>query len=309
MRHDRTVPVLLALGCAALLSACGPGVTLTRTVPAPYNLGPVKKVAIVDVRGSSDHEQERFLTEILYESSRRGFYQVVDARPYGVRIADLREPSRSTEKLRRDVNADVYLEARLYGCRSRLNSEVVKEKDKEGNKVSRTKYWYRAECGASLTLVDAKGRDVASFEVEGDESSYKSDEPESYKEEITLNEAIDEAGQHAVSQFTPRTVTEDIRLEKDAPLAKEGIQEIEAGRYTQARVLWEGALKTSAGSAALQYNLGAVCEALGDTRAARRYYEEAIQLASGNEKYREALSKLEDRERDAEALRKKPRSR
>lgn len=308
MRHDRTTSVLAALGCAALLSACGPGVTLTRTVPAPYNLGPVKKVAIVDVRGSSDHEQERFLTEILYESSRRGFYQVVDARPYGVRIADLREPSRSTEKLRRDVNADVYLEARLYGCRSRLNSEVVKEKDKEGNKVSRTKYWYRAECGASLTLVDARGRDVAAFEVEGDEL-----DPEQ-------RAGVVQGGDHAQRGdrrgrgSTPSTSSRRGRCARTSgsrrrPAREGGDPGDRGGPLHPGPRAVEGALKTSAGSAALQYNLGAGGEALGDARAARRYYEEAIQLAAGNEKYREALSKLEDRERDAEALRKKPRSR
>jgi tetratricopeptide (TPR) repeat protein len=121
-----------------------------------------------------------------------------------------------------------------------------------------------------------------------------------------LSRAVDEAAERAAGQFTPRRITESISLDEKAPLAKAGIAEIEAGRHDRARKLWEGALDANPASAGLLYNLGAVCEALGDARAARRYYEDALGLAPAKTEYRKALDKLEARQRDAEELRRRP---
>jgi tetratricopeptide (TPR) repeat protein len=116
--------------------------------------------------------------------------------------------------------------------------------------------------------------------------------------------AIDSAVADAVAQFAPRRVEERIALDKEAPLAKEGVALLENGDLAGARKLWEKALDANEKSAPLRYNLGALCEALRDRKAARLYYEDAIRLAPAESKYRDALEALEARRRDTKALKK-----
>jgi len=61
---------------------------------------------------------------------------------------------------------------------------------------------------------------------------------------------------------------------------------IGADRLTDARAIWETALRKNRGSAPLHYNLGAVCEAIGDLPSARRHFERARQLSPEERKYR-----------------------
>ena len=294
----------LALLAAALLPSCGPGVTLTRAVPAPYNLGSIRTIALVDARGEDDLV-DRFVETLLREERSRGFYEVLDARSLGLRVSDVARDRRRADDLLGRVVADVYFEVRLWSCSVHERSKAYKEKQKDGTEVAKTKWWYEAECAASVEMVSRGGRELASFEVTGTHESVKGEKTSSWQRESCLSSAVDEAAHLAVAQFTPRRVEESIGLEKDAPLAKEGIALVEEGRTAEARTLWEGALAANGGNAGLHYNLGAVCEALGDVDAARKEYREAIRLAPGKEEYRAALSTLEARQRDAEALRRR----
>jgi tetratricopeptide (TPR) repeat protein len=304
-RDGSTPPVRLALLVLVLtVSGCGPGVSVARVVPAPYNLGNVKTVALLEARGTGP--VDRFVNTLMYEERQRGFYSIVDARRYHVRNTDLARDRKGAAPLLKEVAADVFLEVRLWGCTSVLQNESVKKKDKDGHEYRKTLYWYRGECNAELDIVDGDGRELASFEVKGTHDGVKYEEPKDYEQEPALSRAVDEAAERAAGQFTPRRITESISLDEKAPLAKAGIAEIEAGRHDRARKLWEGALDANPASAGLLYNLGAVCEALGDARTARRYYEDALGLAPAKTEYRKALDKLEARQRDAEELRRRP---
>lgn len=303
-RRSVLARVLVVAGAASFLPACGPGVTLTRAVPAPYNLGSIRTLALVDARGG-DVVVERFVETLMREERRRGFYDVQDARSFGLRVSDVVRERRRADELLGRVAADVYFEVRLWGCSARERSKAVKEKQKDGTEVTKTKWWFEAACTASLEMVSRGGRDLASFEVTGTNETVKGEKASSWQREACLSSAVDEAASLAVAQFTPRRVEETIHLEKEAPLAREGIALVEEGRVPEARVLWEGALAADGGNAGLHYNLGAVSEALGDVDAARREYAEAIRLAPAKDDYREALSSLEARQRDAEALRRR----
>lgn len=309
MKARRGFVPLLAF--STLVVSCGPSVTISRVVPAPYNLGPIKAIVLVESRGV-DSPADRFAIGVVGASRQLGFYEVVDARPAGVALDDLRS-NRKTDRVsrfRRDYPADVYAQTEVFRCGARMNSETYKdkEKDKDGNEheVTKTRYWYAGECEAHVTLVDAKdGRELASFGVLGQDTSSKTDGRDTWRESIVAGNALSHAVDDAVMRFTPHRVTEAIDLDKKAPLAKEGVKLVDEGRYGQARTLWEQALTTNPGSAPLLYNLGAVCEALGDRSAARKYYREAFSLDKGNERYERALELLEQRARDDEALRRK----
>ncbi len=70
---------------------------------------------------------------------------------------------------------------------------------------------------------------------------------------------------------------------------------INAERLRDARAIWESALRQHRDSAPLQYDLGAVCEALGDYAAARRYFQSAVRLSPADRRYREELTLLQRR--------------
>ncbi len=109
----------------------------------------------------------------------------------------------------------------------------------------------------------------------------------------------------ALFQFTPQRVTETLALEEKAPAAKDGIALIEQGKLREARLLWERTAKDAPESAALAYNLGCVSEALGDSKAAAEWYDDAARLDPSSEKYRRAVSDLRRRADDADRLRKR----
>jgi Flp pilus assembly protein TadD len=60
---------------------------------------------------------------------------------------------------------------------------------------------------------------------------------------------------------------------------------IDSGRLREARALWEAALRQQPRSASLHFNLAAVCEAIGDRKAAERHYTVAHELAPKEERY------------------------
>ncbi|MCK6682252.1 MAG: tetratricopeptide repeat protein [Thermoanaerobaculia bacterium] len=299
--------VLAAAVLVSFLSGCGPQVTVMHTIPAVYNLGLIERVVLVEAWGSS-FEVPAVVSAMAGESYARGFYQFVDARSarMAIRVLKSADAEREAEKFRNEWKADVYIGLELLGCRVKPNSRVVTEKDKDGKEYQVTKYWHEGSCEVKVDLVNARdGREIASFGVVSSEETSPMNTESSYDAEQALKRALESAGVQAVARFTPRRASQSIFLEKDAPLGKEGGQLVSDHRLPEARKFWEDALSSYQEVASYNYNLGAVCDALGDSAAARRYYEKAVRLAPDSDRYRNALSSLEQREADARALRQR----
>ncbi len=96
--------------------------------------------------------------------------------------------------------------------------------------------------------------------------------------EDALTGAARHAAIDAAERITPRHVRESIALDESAPAFAEGMAMIEANRFAEARTIWQRAMQTQPRSAALRFNLAAICEALGDRRAAETNYNAARQL-------------------------------
>src|SRR5262249_1027884 len=94
------------------------------------------------------------------------------------------------------------------------------------------------------------------------------------------------AALNAAEMITPRVVKETIELEERAPSFEEGMAMIDANRLQDARAIWEVALQRNRNSAALNYNLAAVCEAAGDAASAKKYFQSAVRLAPNESRYR-----------------------
>src|SRR5207244_8183543 len=100
---------------------------------------------------------------------------------------------------------------------------------------------------------------------------------------------------NAAKTITPRSVSETIELDDSPAAFDEGMAIIQANRLADARAIWEVALRRNRGSAALNFNLGAVCEAAGDLPAARKFFQSAIRLAPLEPRYREEMKRVGER--------------
>lgn len=302
MPHLRTGSLLMGL---FVFAGCGPSITINRLAPAPYNLGPVRTLVLVEARGARG-QLDRFAAAFVANVRGAGYFQLVDARAAGVRLGQLAggDAVPAARDFRRRWPADIYLAVHLTSCNSYQRSETYTERPRRGPAVVKTRYWAEAQCEAEVDFADGRdGRDLGSGEARGRGSSTKFDDWRSGLANDAVEEALEGAVANAVALFTPRRVSEAIYLEPKAPAGAPGIEKIEAGRYPEARALWESALQSQPDSPPLNYNLGVVCEALGDTNAARVYYQRAIAFAPGERRYREALDLLEQRLHQAEALR------
>jgi len=306
-----TRTALLAFALAA--AGCGPAVTVRRLAPAPYNLGPARKLALIESHGGSRRDSEAVRARLLERVDQQGVFEIDDASPRMPDLFDLLEriftreapePAPSFGELRKRYPADVYVRLRVSELRSWRRDKSEKKKDKEGKETVKVRYWAEADCGFQLTLVDGRdGRRIARFSVLRHASSPIYDSWHDGLLSTAEREAVYGAVDEALAQFTPRQVTDRLQLDDKAPRAAEGIKLIEEGKLREARLLWEQAVKDAPGSGGLHYNLGCVSEALGDTRAAAEWYEDAIRLDGSSERNRRAAADLKRRMDDAERLR------
>lgn len=299
----RVAPLALILAAGA----CGRAVSVTHLVPAPYNLGPAKRLVLVEVSGdflSRSDAASIFMTEV----ARGGVFEARDATRSWTSLSDLGAgaAARKAKEFRLAWPADVYVGLDVAEFETSDRREKTTEK-REGQDVEVVRYFAVADCRIRVRILDAKdGRVLADYEVARRRRSYKSAHPEAGQPVDAKKRALEAAVVESVAGFTPSRVDEWVLLDDEAPLAKEGIALYDKKDLAGARLLWEKGLATYPKDARLRYNLGAVSEALGDPRAAREYYEDAIALAPGDARYQRALDTLDDRMRDAEALRTKP---
>jgi hypothetical protein len=295
-----------------LLTACAPTITFTRRAPAQRSLGPARRLVLVE----ADSEiRDLVVPRLIDEVHADGAFEIADASSLGVRLSDLGEGvvSADADCFRVDWPADVYVGVKIVSLPS---------KD--------FPYYFRHEsegvtediiCELELTMADARtGRPVASIATKGKAESVttfsleREDRPENRPisalpvsevlaerselqnhasgTNLAIGSAIDHAIGAAMKQFTPQRIMKKMPLEKDAPDAKEATALIGSGDLGGARRLWKETQKRFSNDPRLDYNLGALSEALGNLKAAAVYYREATRLAPGKAKYRRALETL-----------------
>jgi tetratricopeptide (TPR) repeat protein len=298
--------LLLASTAVAGWNPFAPKVVYTRTVPAPHNLGPLRDVDVVEINASGEGSRA-FRDAFLAWIDQGKFFNFRDVHKDGVTISRMLSDKREQKDFLARYPADVLLRIDFDGCIANDRTRVDQQKDKNGNKISKTKYWTTAECRASGQIFDAAdGRELGTFNVTGEDQSSESEKMYSYTHDGTVNGAAAEAAHRLHQQFTPRQEKEGVVLEKEAPAFKEAMAYIKNDRLADAKAVWEAELAKSPSNPALLYDLGAVNEAFGDATAARKYYEAAQQAKPSDERYGKAITTLDSRVRDAEALKKRP---
>jgi tetratricopeptide (TPR) repeat protein len=261
----RPAAVLFAVILAPVLFASSPRIAFDRVVPAVHDLGRARDLAIVHAVGDSD-ASDAFVENFVDQVNHAGFLHARDAR-------DSTGP------------ADAYLAVQTFSCETFNREGEGSVRDPDGNRVKRVQVWVAAVCTAR---VDVMGRDMkrlSSFYGRGEGTSPRAEELTEDERHAAVRQAARYAAIDAAERITPRRVREHIALDENGPAFDAGMALIEAGRVTEARTHWESELKRNARSAALHFNLAAVCEALGDRKAAKSHYTAASQLAPQEERY------------------------
>ena len=267
------LPLLLT---APLLFAAAPRITFDRVLPAPHDIGRNRDVAIVDALGDSPTIEE-FIDRFVDQANRSGFLRIRDAR-------------RSTGP------ADVFLVIKTFTCESATREGEGSVRDYAGDRVKRMLQWEDAVCRARIDVMSRDMKYVSTFYGRGEGTSPRVERITNEEKDIALQQASRYAAVDAAERITPRRVKEMIPLDETAPAFDDGMSLIDSGRLAEARGRWEAALRREPRNAALHFNLAAVCEALGDRKAAQGHYTAARQLAPKEERYSSEMRLFERRE-------------
>jgi tetratricopeptide (TPR) repeat protein len=258
-------------------------VSFVRVVPATYDLAPAVRLAFIYAIGDSEHIND-FVMDFIDAADRAGTYRMENAVENNHHlIAD----ETALQLLRREHPAEAYLGVTAFTCQGTDRSAEGSERDSTGERVRRVHHWIDVVCSARVHVMDAGGRKLFSYTVRGEGTSPRSSSLSNDEREVAYTQAAHYAAATAAEAITPRKVRESIELDDTAPAFDEAYAMINSERLADARAIWEAALQRHRQSASLRFNLGAVCEAAGDTKAARDYYQSAVRLSSDRRYARE----------------------
>jgi hypothetical protein len=271
MRTSSAVLVALLAGLlpATQTSAVSSRIIFERMVPPAHDLGTARDVAIVEA-ATSDPQIETFVDQFVHHVNRSGM----------LTLRDMRSGSGP---------ADAHLNVENFRCDTMVRETDGEVRDVDGNRVKQRVFEIDAGCGAHIAVLSRFLEPRSKYFVKGEANSGRLAEVTDEEREKVLRNAARYAAIVAADRITPRRVRESIELVPTAPAFAEGMDRIERGRDADARAIWERAMQTHPASAALRFNLGAVCEALGDRRAAEAHYKAARQLAPKDPRYASEL--------------------
>ncbi|MEO8380469.1 MAG: hypothetical protein ABI779_12460 [Acidobacteriota bacterium] len=275
-RFQRSVVFLLHLAVAPFLFAISPRITYERVLLSQHDLGRDSEVALIHALTDTP-AIETFVTHFVEEANHAGFLHVRDARGG-------------------TGPADRYLAVKSFTCETFVREGEGSTRDIEGNRVKRKSTWAESVCLTRIDVMAADMKRLSTFYAKGEGASKHVEQLTADEREVALQQAARYAAVDAAERITPRRVREIIPLDGSAPAFEEGLALIESGRLKEARAYWESSVPKNAASAALRFNLAAVCEALGDRVSARKHYTAARTLAPKEEKYTSEMRAFERRQ-------------
>ena len=256
--------VLLHVAMASIAFAISPRITFERILPAPHHIDG-EDIAIVQAIG--DAESIETFVEVFVEQVNKS------------QVLRLRDARRATGP------ADAYLDVKTFTCNVATREGEGTTRDADNKRVQRRYEWAEAVCTTTVDVRSNTMARVSTFHVRGEGTSPHVEKVGDDERTFALEQAARYAAIGAAERISPRRVRESVVLDETAPAFEEGMAMIDSGRFAEARAIWAGAMRKTPSSAALRYNLGAVCEALGDRHAAEQHYSAARQLAPNEARY------------------------
>ena len=271
----RSGPALfLSVFMATAAFAAQPRITFVRTIPAAHDLGKTDEVALISAIGDTE-AIELLVEDVVDEINKSGTLRMYDARSQ--RLAMLADAVKK-------VDVGAFLAVRAFTCTSDEKSGLGGTHDVDGKRVLRSEKWIESKCTARVEVLRADGV-RSSFAIKGEGASSHVSNVSDEERDDALHHAARFAALDAAEKITPRRVRESVPLDDAAPAFEEGFSMIESGRLEEARAIWESEMRRQPRAAALHFNLAALCEALGDRKAAEQHYVAAGQLAPQEKRY------------------------
>ena len=261
--------LLLQVAIAPVLLGATPRISFERVIPAPHDLGRIEEVAIVGAIGD-DPRIEQFLAIWMEQTNRSRT----------LRMRDIRFTTGP---------ADAHVDVKTFRCSTTQREGEVSTRDADGKRVRRRGFAVDAVCTAKIAVLSRTLQPLFAFEVKGEGSSPRALTVTDEERVEALEDAARHAALAAAERITPRRVRETVTLDETAPFLEEATSLLDGGRLREVRTLWEAEAKKHPKSAAVQFNLGAVCEALGDRKAAEKHYTAARDLAPHERRYKTEL--------------------
>ena len=283
-----SLAVLLLVATAA---SAAPRISFVRRVPAAHDLAPAERVAVIYAIGDSD-KVLTFVDRFVDVVARSGALRITNAVENNHHFASI-----DTAALRHDHPADAYLGVNVFTCSGVERSAEGSEHDVDGGRIRKTHRWIDATCTARVDVLGRDGRKLFSYRVRGEGTSPRAVTLSDDERDVAYEQAARYAANVAAEEITPRSVRESIELEESAPAFNDGMAMIDAGRLNDGRAIWEEALRRHRDSAALNFNLGALSEAIGDLDAARGYFQAAVKLSPKQARYKSELQLFQKRVR------------
>jgi hypothetical protein len=273
-RHRLTLAcAFLALpalfGMAGRAMAAAPRIAFERVLPAPHDLGKARDIAIIDATGDTP-DLELFIENFVDQTNHAGGPTIRDSR-------------------RTKGRADLYLAVKSFHCELLTREGEGSSRDSSGERVKVLQKWSDAICTARIDALSPEMKRLSTFYGRGQGTSQRVEDLTDDERATASHQAARYAAVDAAERITPRRVREIIPLDETAPAFDEGMAYIESGRLAEARARWEAVLPKNARSAALHFNLAALCEALGDRKAAQAHYTAASELAPQHERYKSEM--------------------
>jgi tetratricopeptide (TPR) repeat protein len=272
---------------AAVTAVAGPRIAFVRTVAPSHDLGG-EQVALIYALGDNEGVG-RFLDVFVEHTNRTGALRVTDGVERGRHFFAEQPGEEARRRIHRDHPADAYLGVNRFTCETTEHQGEGSTADVDGARVKRHHVWIDAVCTARIDAYDGAMKRLLSFQVKGEGTSPRVLALTSEERLIATEQAARYAALSASQAITPRQVREAIELDESAPAFDQAWELIDSSHLQEAKAFWETALKQNRSSAALHYDLGALCEALGDLDAARRYFQEALRLSPDQPRYRSEL--------------------
>jgi hypothetical protein len=290
--------VAAALFLAALgAGGCATTVRLSTLEPAPVNLGPTNRLAILQGEGRRS-AREAVFQDLIETARTQGYFQAADRSEEGIRVKIAGRKVTVEGDNKGPQENEAYLRVDVLGWDARRDTKEKETTDKDGKKKTVTAVTTTGKALLAVTLFDKQGRALlAEKEYEG---KFETEDKEMSEEAV-----IKSAGQKAVAKLladiTPTTVQRAVRMDDSDDGQKLFLKTAEGGSIAQAKADIEKYASANPNNSAAAYNLAVLTEANGDYAGALTLYDKAIKLGS-KDFYAGARADCAKRKADAEAL-------
>lgn len=280
-RLMRLVVALFVAFLAMPLSAASHRISYSRTIPPPHFVAAEGEVPVLYAHGDPDRI-DLFLQRLIAEVNRGPGLQLLDV---AERTSDGQQARGTPSRARQHAGAAAYLGVSNLTCTATDRQGEASYRDADGQRVWRRAYWLEAKCVAELDILSTAVKRVGAFTITAEGLSPKRPAIDAQLRTDALDSATRYAARKTAEAILPRRVHESIVLDETSPAFHEAMTFIDTSQPARARAVWEKAVPANPRSAALRYNLGAVCEAVGDLKAADEHYRAAVLLRPDETRY------------------------